>query len=105
MKDRSYFVYILRCADSSYYTGVTNDVERRLYEHQEGMIRGCYTHDRRPVKLLYAEEFSDIIDALNREKQLKKWSRAKKEALMKGDFMGLKQLSRGKPLGPSTSSG
>lgn len=82
----SYFVYIVQCSDGSYYTGVTNNVERRLYEHQEGLINGCYTHNKRPVKLMFVQEFSDIAETINREKQIKGWTRRKKEALIAGNF-------------------
>ncbi len=92
---KSYYVYILQCSDGSYYTGVTNNVERRLYEHQEGLIDGCYTHNKRPVKLVYMEEFSDVLDAISREKQIKGWSRKKKEALIAGDFEKLVELAKG----------
>jgi len=99
---KSYFIYILKCSDDSYYTGVTKNIQKRFYEHQEGLIGGSYTHDKRPVQLLYVEEFQDVNDALNREKQIKKWSRRKKEALINGDFEKLIELSKGHP---STSSG
>ena len=91
----SYFVYILKCSDGSYYTGVTNDVQRRFYEHQEGLIEGCYTHDRRPVIIVLTEEYRDINEAIGREKQIKKWSRGKKEALINGDWEKLIAMSKG----------
>ncbi|HDL20462.1 MAG TPA: GIY-YIG nuclease family protein, partial [Nitrospirae bacterium] len=81
----------------SYYTGVTNDVERRFYEHQEGLIEGCYTHDKRPLKLMHVEEFTDIIEAISREKQIKGWSRRKKEAIIAGDYEELVKLSKSHP--------
>jgi len=90
----SYFIYILKCSDNSYYTGVTNDIEKRIYEHQNGLIDGCYTHTRRPVELSLVEEFSDINEAILREKQIKGWSRKKKEALIENDFDKLKTFSR-----------
>lgn len=90
----SYFIYILKCSDNSYYTGVTKDIEKRFYEHQNGFIDGCYTHTRRPVELVLTEEFSDINDAIMREKQIKGWSRKKKEALIENDFDKLKTFSR-----------
>lgn len=99
---KNYYVYILQCSDGSYYTGVTNNVERRLYEHQEGIIDGCYTHDKRPVKLMFIQEFTDIVEAISREKQIKGWSRKKKEALIAGDFEKLVKLAKGHP---STGSG
>jgi putative endonuclease len=99
---KSYYIYILQCSDGSYYTGVTNDVERRFHEHQEGLIEGCYTHDKRPVKLMCIEEFGDVVEAISREKQIKGWSRRKKEALIERDFKRLMELSKSRP---STGSG
>ena len=86
------FVYILRCADGSYYSGSTKDLERRLVEHQEG--KGAnYTRRRLPVKLMYVEEYNRIDSAFYREKQIQGWSRAKKEALIKGKIEILSGLS------------
>jgi putative endonuclease len=93
----SYFVYILKCNDGSYYTGVTNNVEKRFYEHQEGLIKDCYTHNRRPLDLVFIEEFYDVNDAIRREKQIKGWVRRKKEALIAKDFGKLVLLSKGHP--------
>jgi putative endonuclease len=92
----NYFIYILQCRDNSYYTGVTRNIEKRLYEHQEGLIKNSYTHSRRPVKLIYTEDFSKPLDAIEREKQIKGWSRKKKEALVSGDFSNLEKLSKRK---------
>ena len=94
---KSYYIYILQCLYGSYYTGVTNDVEKRFYEHQEGLIEGCYTHNKRPVKLMYVEEFGDIVEAISMEKQIKGWSRQKKKALIAGDFEKLVKLSKSNP--------
>jgi putative endonuclease len=99
---RRYYLYILKCSDGSYYTGVTNNLELRFAEHQDGLIDKCYTHQRRPLKLVYSQEFQDIRDALEREKQVKGWSRRKKEALISGDFERLVGLSKSHP---STGSG
>ena len=85
MHDR-YWVYILLCADRTYYTGVTNNVDERLIEHQEGICPKCYTYMKRPVKLVYKCGFREVFDAIEAEKQSKGWSRKKKEALMRGDF-------------------
>ena len=74
------FVYILRCADGSYYVGKTNNLYTRLAEHQSG-VAAAYTALRRPVEMVYAEEHATIRSAKDRELQLKRWSRAKKEAL------------------------
>ena len=92
---KNYFVYILECSDKSYYTGVTNNLEKRLAEHQSGTIHS-YTSTRLPVRLIYSANFSDINEAIKFEKQLKGWSRKKKEALIKGDFDTLVLLSKSK---------
>ena len=89
----SFYVYILRCADGSYYVGHTDDLETRLAAHQSGEIAG-YTYSRRPVQLVFQEEFPSREDAFLRERQLKGWSRRKKEALIRGDWDNLGRLSR-----------
>lgn len=90
MKDS--FVYILKCSDDTYYTGVTNNLERRFDEHNSGVIKG-YTSSRLPVRLVYSQRFTDINDAIRFEKQIKGWNRKKKEALIAGDFELLVKLS------------
>lgn len=94
MKYHQYFVYLLRCSDNTYYTGVTNDVYRRLAEHQSGDDIHSYTYKRRPVQLVFFAEFSDINSAIEKEKQIKKWSKAKKEALINEKFELLPGLSK-----------
>ncbi len=84
-----YWVYILLCSDESYYTGVTNNIRERFTQHQQGIDPHCYTYERRPLKLVWAYEFDDIKDAIRCEKQLKGWSRKKKEALIRGDWKGI----------------
>ncbi len=109
----NYYVYIVQCSDSSYYTGVTNSIERRIAEHNEGIDPDCYTFKRRPVVLKYSEHFFHIKNAIAWEKQVKGWSRKKKEALFKGDFETIKRLAQSKTnqqlkdrkTGPSPSSG
>ena len=86
---RSYFVYILGCSDNSYYVGMTDNMERRFGEHQDGRYPSCYTVKRRPVVLLHVEPYPDVLQAGAREKQLKGWSRMKKEALIKGDLAAM----------------
>lgn len=87
------FVYILRCRDGSYYVGTTRDtLQRRLSEHNAGTYGG-YTSTRRPVELVYSQEFAAITDAIAAERQLKGWRRAKKEALIRGDLGALPALS------------
>jgi putative endonuclease len=89
-----YTVYILRCADGSYYTGVTNDLARRVFEHEQCTDPKSYVFKRRPLKLVYSANFEDINEAISWEKTIKRWSRKKKEALIKGDEEALKQLSK-----------
>ena len=89
----SFWVYILRCADGSYYVGHTDDLDGRLAAHKAGEIEG-YTRTRRPVHLVFADEFSSREEALGRERQVKGWSRAKKEALIKGNWSRIRALSR-----------
>ena len=85
-------MYILQCADGSYYTGSTKDLEKRLAEHQNGEGAN-HTKKRLPVELLYYEKYDRIDTAFYREKQVQGWSRAKKEALMRGDVDELHVLS------------
>ena len=89
-----FWVYILRCADNSYYTGHTDDLEQRLAKHQAGEIEG-YTSTRLPVWLLFSEEFPTREEALACERQIKGWSRRKKEALMRGDWAEVSRLAHG----------
>jgi putative endonuclease len=92
--DLTAFVYILRCSDGSYYVGSARaDLDRRIGEHQGGEIPG-YTSTRRPVELVFAEEFQRITDAIAAERQIKGWSRAKKEALIRGDWPLVRWLAK-----------
>jgi putative endonuclease len=77
-----YLVYILRCSDGSLYTGITNDLARRLAQHKKG-AGGHYTRSRRVIKVVYTEECSDKSSALKREAEIKKWTRMKKLALIR----------------------
>lgn len=102
-----FFAYMLRCSDGSYYTGHTDDLERRIAQHQSGALPG-YTHDRRPVVLVWSEEFPSRYEALDAEQTIKGWSRAKKEALIHGDWAAIQRLARRRrpfetPLQPSAS--
>ena len=90
---KTYTVYILKCADDSYYTGVTNNIDLRFRQHNDGVNKGAYTHSRRPVKLVFTSRFYNIIDAISAEKQIKGWSRRKKEAIIDGDWKALKIFS------------
>lgn len=89
----NYFVYILKCSDQSYYTGVTNDLEARLMQHNEGENEKAYTFSRRPLVLKYYQRFDYIEHAIEFEKQVKGWSRKKKEALFVEDWKEIKRLS------------
>ena len=89
----AFYVYILRCSDGSYYTGHTDNLEARLAAHQRGEIPG-YTFARRPVELVFSEDLPSRQDAFERERQIKGWSRAKKEALIAKDWDRLVNLSR-----------
>lgn len=93
---KTYYVYILKCSDESYYTGITSNLEKRLFEHQEGKHTEGYTYKRRPVTLVYYAEFSDVGKAIDVEKQIKKWSRLKKKALINGDYEKLPNLAKKK---------
>lgn len=91
----SFWVYIVRCADGSYYTGHTDDLEKRIAQHQSGEIEG-YTSSRLPVKLVFAEEFPSRVEALTCELQIKGWNRKKKEALIRWDWDEIVRLARQK---------
>ena len=90
-----FWVYILRCADGSYYTGHTDNLERRIGEHHSGSISGCYTVKRRPLELVFSQDLSSREDALVAERQIKGWSRKKKEAMIRGDWAEVSRLARG----------
>ena len=92
----SFWVYILRCSDGTYYTGHTDDLERRVAQHQSGTIEG-YTHERRPVTLMFSEDFPTRLEALERERQIKDWSRKKKEALFRSDWQSISEAARSRP--------
>lgn len=93
-------MYILKCSDGSYYVGSTRNLEARLWMHQEG--RGAeYTKRRLPVELVYACETGTAAEAFGLEKKVQGWSRAKREALIRGDYAALRPLSKrraGRPL-------
>ena len=87
------FVYILHCNDNSFYVGHTDNVPAREQAHNKGTA-GQYTAQRRPVRLVYSETCDSLASALAREKQLKNWSRQKKEALITGNVDALQQLNK-----------
>ena len=94
------YMYILHCADGSYYIGSTQNLELRIFQHQSGEGAN-HTIKRLPVKLLYFKEFERIDEAYYREKQIQGWSRKKKEALINGDIEKLQEYAKGTP-SPST---
>ena len=88
-----YVVYILECSDRSYYTGSTNDINKRLWQHQQGVEPTSYTYSRRPVKLVWtSQETRHYYDALRWERQIKGWSRVKKQALIRGDLDAIHEI-------------
>jgi len=88
-----HYVYILRCADDSFYVGSTQDLDSRVKIHNHG--RGAaYTFKHRPVHLVYSEVFESEIQAVTRERQLKRWSHGKKQALVDGNVQRLTRLSK-----------
>jgi len=91
----TYWVYILKCSDGSYYSGSTSNLEKRISEHQNGLIKG-YTSMRLPIELAFSEYFEDVYIAISAERQIKGWTRAKKKALINGDFELLKVLAKKK---------
>ena len=93
MRTYQFFVYILECNDGLLYTGMTNDLHRRLREHQVGKYPREFTFKRRPVKLIFHEMMTDVFQAIHYEERIKKWSAGKKWALANGDFERLKLLS------------
>jgi predicted GIY-YIG superfamily endonuclease len=87
------WVYIIRCADGSYYIGSTRDLEKRLRAHEEGKA-ATYTARRRPLYLAYSERHGTMEAARRRELQIKRWTRKKKEALISGNVEGLKAMGK-----------
>ncbi len=90
------YLYILKCNDDSFYIGVTNNLDKRVLEHNSGVNPDSYTYDKRPVELVYHACFTDFNLAFEWETKIKKWSRIKKQALINGDFDLLKLLSKKK---------
>ncbi len=91
----AFYVYILRCSDGKFYTGHTENLEVRVSQHQSGVFKG-YTYKRRPLTLVWSENFPTRLEALEAEKQIKGWSKAKKQALIDGDWELLSLLSKGR---------
>ena len=91
-----YYVYILKCSDKSYYTGITSNLAQRIFEHNQGKHKESYTFKRRPITLVFYAEFSEVGFAIDTEKQIKKWSRVKKEALINNEYDKLPNLAKKK---------
>ncbi len=87
-----YAIYILKCSDGSYYTGLTKELDARVSEHQLGAHPEAYTFSRRPVELVWSETVETCPEAFQWEHQIKGWSRAKKEALIRGDIKGIHEI-------------
>ncbi len=90
----AFWIYIFRCADGSYYTGHTDNLEKRIGEHTTGATASCYTFKRRPLELVFSQGFPTREDALASEQQIKGWSRKKKEAMMRGDWAEVSRLAK-----------
>jgi predicted GIY-YIG superfamily endonuclease len=97
----AFWVYILQCADGSYYTGHTDNLEPRIAAHEQGTIKG-YTSSRLPVQLVFCSDFGTRYEALSAERQIKGWSRRKKQALIKGDWAALVEYSKSSSTRPSS---
>ncbi|MFT4907876.1 MAG: putative endonuclease [Oleispira sp.] len=89
-----FWVYILECSDKSFYTGHTDNLEQRIAQHETGYFRGCYTYSRRPLVLKFSQEFATRELALASERQIKGWSRKKKQAMIDQDWDLLKALAK-----------
>ncbi len=90
---KHYYVYILKCNDQTYYTGITSNLEVRLLQHETGFYPKCYTATRLPVTLVFWERFYHPNHAIKFEKQIKRWTRAKKEALIERNWDRIKDLA------------
>lgn len=90
---KTYFVYILKCSDGTYYTGFTNNIDLRLSQHNAGINPDSYTFTRRPVQLAFYQDFNDVNQAFFFEKKIQKWSAKKKTALISGDYNLLQILA------------
>ena len=89
-----FWVYMLECLDQSYYIGHTDDLGKRIAQHEQGSFPTCFTYCRRPVKLVYSQECPTREQALTLEKKIKGWSRAKKSALIHDDWTEISRLAR-----------
>ena len=99
----SFWAYMLHCRGGYFYTGHTEDLDARVDKHRAGTLPG-FTSDRLPIALVWSQEFATRYEALSAERQIKGWSRAKKMALIRGDWLRISALAKNKD-SPSTSSG
>lgn len=90
----SFYVYIVECSDGALYTGITNNIFRRLAEHNDGIYPTAFTFKRRPVKLRYCEQFEHVSAAISWEKQLQGWNRKRKEALFSDNWAKIYELQQ-----------
>jgi len=90
-----FYMYILKCKDNSYYIGHTDNIEKRVSEHNANEFK-CYTSSRLPVEVVFVQPFATRDEAFNAERQIKKWNRQKKEALMMNDWANLSLLAKKK---------
>ncbi|HEY4366290.1 MAG TPA: GIY-YIG nuclease family protein [Steroidobacteraceae bacterium] len=90
----AFWVYILECADGSFYVGHTDNLEARVGQHHRGTVPSCYTINRRSLRLVHSQLFATRYEALSAERQIKGWSRAKKIALIAGDWAEISRLAR-----------
>jgi putative endonuclease len=106
-----FWMYMVRCADDSFYIGHTDNLPARVAAHEQGAIQSCYTFTRRPVTLVFSQDFPTRVEALAMERRVKGWSRAKKTALIEGDWAKISRLAKsmrtraGETEDPSTGSG
>jgi putative endonuclease len=91
----SFWAYMLHCRGGSFYTGHTENLEVRIAQHETGRVPG-FTANLRPVKLVWSQEFSTRVEALEAERRIKGWSRAKKLALIRDDWLEISRLAKGK---------
>jgi len=92
---KTYYVYAIRCFDGTFYIGVTNDVDRRFWEHQNEIHPDAYTHGRGPLILEHISEFAWIDEAIAFEKKFKGWSHRKKRAFIEANYEAMRRYSRG----------
>ena len=98
----AFWVYILRCADASYYTGHTDNLEQRIAQHHAGAFPTCYTFKRRPITLVFTQDCATREEALAAEQHIKGWSRKKKEAMMQGNWAEVSRLAQSRTPQPPT---